>query len=106
MSMTTADIDLIRLWCREREPQDSWGERRVEPFVTGRHIDLIAVRVAGGAESRTTFARLRYMHTGWWHLYWRDAEGTFRRYPMRPVGDVQELLDFLAGDSDPLFWVY
>ncbi len=106
VSMTGADIDIVRLWCREQAPQEGWARRRVEPVVTGRHIDLVVVRVdAVGAESRTPIARLRFLNTRRWQLYWRDAGGTFRVYGSLPASDdVRDLLDFLARGRDPLFW--
>ena len=112
--MTAADIDVVRLWCREQAPQAGGAPGRVEPLVTGRHIDLVVVAPgAGGAESRTPFARLRYVNFGrsrylggaGWQLYWRDAEGTFRVYRhLAASGQVRDLLDFLTRDRDPLFW--
>lgn len=104
--MKAAEIDAIRLWCREREPEHAWSRRRVEPIVTGRHIDLVLVEASDAGEARSTFARLRYLHTGWWFLYWRDGDGSFQIYrPFPAVGEVQKVLDFLASDPDPLFWV-
>lgn len=103
--MKAAEIDAIRLWCRERTPQEEWHRRRIEALVTGRHIDLERVEIADGVERRATFARLRYLHTGRWHLYWRDADGTFQIYrSFPPVDEVREILDFLESDPDPLFW--
>lgn len=105
MSMRTSDIDIVRLWCRE-QPQPAGT--RVEPMVTGRHIDLQVVSTSAAAhdESRTPFARLRYLHTGWWVLYWRDGGGSFHAYRnLSPSEDVRVLLGFLAADTEPLFWV-
>ena len=105
MSMRTSDIDIVRLWCRE-QPQSAGT--RVEPMVTGRHIDLELVSAPAAARDavRTPFARLRYLHTGWWVLYWRDGGGSFHAYRnLPPSEDVPVLLAFLAADAEPLFWV-
>lgn len=106
MSMPTADIDTIRLWCREQVPQASWETWRVEPLVTGRHIDLFDVRIGrDGVEIRTPMVRLRYLNTHRWQLYWRDSDGTYNVYRNHPASiEVTELLEFLARDPDPLFW--
>lgn len=104
--MDRSDIDAIVLWCRDRVPSDQWHFRHVEAFVTGRHIDVVAVQVrTDGHESRTPVARLRLMNSGLWTLYWRDSDGSFQPYRHFPSdARVREILDFLAADPDPLFW--
>lgn len=105
--MRTADIDTVRLWCREQVPQPTWSRRRLEPLVTGRHIDLMDVRLGpDGHEAGVTFARLRYLNEVW-TLYWRDGDGTFHLYRnFTGSPDVGVLLEFLAADPDPLFWAH
>ncbi len=107
MAMSRPDIDAVQLWCRDRVPPERWAFERVEAFITGRHIDIVSVLAAeDGTESRTAVARLRFMGTTrLWTLHWRDGEGSFHRYRNFPaVYEVVEILGFLAGDPDPLFW--
>nr|NLI51616.1 DUF3024 domain-containing protein [Propionibacterium sp.] len=107
MVMERADIDRVRLWCRDRSPQDRWAVERLECDVTGRHLDLVHVRIVpGGDDVRTPIARLLYTgQTRRWTLQWRDSGGRFQAYRHFPaVHDVREILGFLAEDPDPLFW--
>ncbi len=106
MSMTRSDIDAVTLWCRGRVPEAEWKRHRLEAEVTERHIDLVTARLVDGSWHRTPIARLRFMgSTRLWMLHWRDAEGSFNVYRnLPPVRDVREILEFLAGDSEPLFW--
>lgn len=39
MAIPETDLDRIRLWCRERWPENLWDQAKVEADVADRHIE-------------------------------------------------------------------
>ena len=40
-----------------------------------------------------------------WTLYWRDQNLKYHRYqPLDPSPRIQDLLDYLDSQADPIFW--
>jgi hypothetical protein len=56
--------------------------------------------------TRFPIARLHYTRTtGLWTLYWRDQNLKYHRYqPLDPSPRIQDLLDYLDSQADPIFW--
>ena len=109
MTIPETDLDRIRLWCRERWPEDMWHQAKVEADVADRHVDIVEVRPAWdgvGEPIRESVARLRYTaSTGQWAIYWCDSDLRFHEYKhKRPSKNVQTLLDHIENSGDPIFW--
>lgn len=109
MAIPAADVDRIRLWCRERVPEHLWDQVRVEADVTTRHVDIVEVRPPWdgvGEHTRFPIARLRYTtKTGLWSIHWRDGNLKFHEYKRKaPTKGVQPQLDWVADSGDPIFW--
>src|ERR1700686_1456473 len=76
-----------------------------------RHLTICECRPPwredlGPEWTRFPIARLHYTKTtGLWTLYWRDQNEKYHRYaPLDPSPQVQDLLDYLDGRADPIFW--
>jgi hypothetical protein len=109
MALPEADLHRIRVWARERVPENLWDQVRVEADVSDRHVDIVEVRPPWdgvGEHTRFPIARLRFTKsTGLWAIYWRDRNLTFHEYKRkRPAKNVQVLLDHIESGSDPIFW--
>ncbi len=109
MPLPEADLDRIRLWCRERWPEAMWQQAKVEADVADRHVDIVEMRPPWdgvGEPLREPIARLRYTaSTGLWAIYWCDSNLKFHEYKYKqPAENVQALLDHIENSGDPVFW--
>jgi hypothetical protein len=105
------DVARVQRWCAVQVPEHVRDEVRVECDVAPRHLTICECRPPwredfGPDWTRFPIARLHYTKaTGLWTLYWRDSNEKYHRYdPLEPSPQVQDLLDYLDGRSDPIFW--
>ena len=105
------DVARVQRWCAGQVPEHIRDEVRVECDVAPRHLTICECRPPwredfGPDWTRFPIARLHYTKaTGLWTLYWRDSNEKYHRYdPLDPSPQVQDLLDYLDGRADPIFW--
>ncbi len=109
MAIPETDLHRIRLWARERVPEQLWDQVKVEVDVSDRHVDIVEVRPPWngiGAHTRFPIARLRFTTSnGLWAIYWRDRHLKFHEYKRKgPTKNVQALLAHIENGGDPIFW--
>jgi DUF3024 family protein len=105
------DVARVKRWCAGQVPEQVRDQLRIECDVASRHLTICECRPPWREDvspdwTRLPIARLHYTKsTGLWALYWRDSNEKYHRYERRePSPRVQDLLDYLDGRSDPIFW--
>ena len=105
------DVARVQRWCAGQVPEHVHDEVRIECDLAPRHLTICECRPPwredyGPDWTRFPIARQHYTKTtGLWTLYWRDRNLKYHRYaPLDPSPQVQDLLDYLDGRADPIFW--
>jgi len=108
MALPELDLARIRRWCDARVPKHLWDQVKVEADAADRHVTIVEVRPpwnGQGEPTRFPIARLRYTKTtGLWSLYWRDRNLKFHVYDIESTRTVDDLLDYIANNRDPIFF--
>ncbi|MGP9489201.1 DUF3024 domain-containing protein [Glutamicibacter sp. 287] len=103
------ELACVRMWCAQQIPESVHDRLQLVCEEAPHHVTILESRPpwdGRGDWIRSPIARLRYVSsTGLWSLYWRDRNLKFHKYEMLgPTAAVQEILDFLSGSQDPIFF--
>lgn len=101
----------VEQFCRERVPEESLAQLRLEHTLRGNSITLIERRppwseLAGPEWSSMRIAQLRYdAKARAWSLYTCDSSDRWWSYDfIEPVSDVGPLLAEIDADPTGIFW--
>jgi hypothetical protein len=101
----------LEQFCRERTPEDSRAQLRLEFAVRGAAITLVERRAPWNPQLGTEWttqplAQLRYdAGTAAWALYWRRHTDRWHRYEgVDAASDIRPLLAEIDADPDGVFW--